>query len=316
MQKTSVHYITIALDFAGQRIDNFLLTYLKGVPKTHIYRLLRKGEVRVNKKRIAPHYKLQAHDVVRLPPVTLPIKNAPSLPSKSLLTLLSERVLYEDNNLLIINKPAGIPVHGGSGVKIGIIEALRYLYPKIPHLELAHRLDADTSGCLLLAKKRSILKELHALLRSGEVGKYYLALTRGQWKKSALRVEAPLRKNHLKSGERIVRVDEKEGKTALTVFSPVEVFTQATLVEAALHTGRTHQIRVHAQYRRHCIAGDPKYGDKEFNKTIREYGLKRLFLHAYRLEFILPSEQQKIKIKAPLDDDLQTCLTALRKNQK
>ncbi len=306
----AVHYITIDSDYADQRIDNFLVTRLKGVPKTRIYRIIRKGEVRVNKKRIEPSYRLQENDIVRIPPVKLAERPSSDIPSASLITLLSSRILYEDKNLLIMNKPPGIPVHGGSQVKIGMVEALRYMFPKLPHLELAHRLDADTSGCLVLAKKRGVLKELHGLLREGKVQKIYLALTKGHWKEDELKVEAPLQKNHLSSGERIVRVN-KEGKSSLTIFKPVETYSNAMLVEAHLYTGRTHQIRVHAQYRQHSIAGDEKYGDKEFNKQMREHGLKRLFLHAHRVEFVLPSTEQTIKIVAPLDADLMQSLKDL-----
>jgi 23S rRNA pseudouridine955/2504/2580 synthase len=308
--KPMVYYITIEPEYAGQRIDNFLLTKLKGVPKTRIYRILRKGEVRVNKKRIEASYRLQAGDSIRIPPVQLAEPSAPKAPGHSLIKTLSDRIIYEDQYLMIINKPSGIPVHGGSQVKIGIVEALRHMYPKLPHLELAHRLDSDTSGCLVLAKKRGILKELHELLRMGKMQKIYLALTKGHWKTAELKVDVPLQKNHLSSGERIVRVN-KEGKLSLTIFHPLKTFTDAMLVEAHLYTGRTHQIRVHAQYRHHPIAGDEKYGDKEFNKKMRECGVKRLFLHAHSIEFVLPSTSQKIKVTAPLDPDLSHCLNNL-----
>jgi 23S rRNA pseudouridine955/2504/2580 synthase len=304
---TAVQYVTIEADFAGQRIDNFLVTRLKGMPKSHVYRILRKGEVRVNKKRIQPSYRLQADDIVRLPPMRLDIPEAPPTPHRNLVALLQERIVYEDKNLLIINKPSGIAVHGGSSVKLGLVEALRNMYPKLPQLELAHRLDADTSGCLVLAKKRSILRELHELLRSGKVRKVYLALTKGHWKESELRVEAALQKNHLSSGERIVKVN-KDGKPSLTVFTPIKDFANAMLVEAELHTGRTHQIRVHAQHRGHQIAGDEKYGDREFNKQMRDAGVKRLFLHAHFVEFTLPSTGELISVRVPLDADLEACL--------
>lgn len=310
MQKQSVQYLTIEPEFAGQRIDNFLVTRLKGVPKTHIYRILRKGEVRVNKKRVQPSYRLVENDYVRLPPLKIEEKNSEITPSKQLLNFLSTRILYEDKALLIINKPSGLPVHGGSGVKIAVIEALRSMYPKIPHLELAHRLDADTSGCLILAKKRSVLKELHELLRQGKIRKIYWALTKGHWKPSQYRVDAALHKNHLSSGERIVRVD-KEGKASLTLFRPLKTFEHAMLMEVTLETGRTHQIRVHSQYTGHPIAGDEKYGDKEFNKLMRQCGVKRLFLHAHSIEFILPSTEQHIKVSAPLDNDLAVVLDNL-----
>lgn len=308
--KVSVSYITIEPDFADQRIDNFLVTKLKGVPKTRIYRILRKGEVRVNKKRVEPSYRLQAGDLVRIPPVQLAERKEQEGPGRSLMKMLSERILFEDKNLFIINKPSGIPVHGGSKVKIGIVEALRCMYPKLPHLELAHRLDADTSGCLILAKKRGVLKELHELLREGKMTKIYAALTKGHWKPSELRVDVPLQKNQLSGGERIVRVDS-EGKSALTVFKTMQTFKHATLVDVMLYTGRTHQIRVHAQYRNHPIVGDEKYGDREFNKQMRQQGLKRLFLHAKLIEFVLPSTGQTVKVTAPLDEDLTGFLKSL-----
>lgn len=310
MSKTQTQYITIEADYADQRIDNYLITRLKGMPKTRIYRILRKGEVRVNKKRIQPSYRLQAGDLVRIPPMELEAPPAKATPNQNLVNLLKDRILYEDKDLLVINKPAGIAVHGGSGVRIGLVEVLKTMYPKSPHLELVHRLDLDTSGCLILAKKRSILKELHAMLREGEVKKLYWALTKGHWKSSELRVDAPLRKNILQSGERIVRVHQ-EGKTSLTIFTPLEKFKDATLVEAALHTGRTHQIRVHTQYRKHPIAGDEKYGDKDFNKSMREKGLKRLFLHAHSIDFTLASNKQHIHVVAPLDKELKNCLKEL-----
>jgi 23S rRNA pseudouridine955/2504/2580 synthase len=310
MSKSPVQHITIAPELEGQRIDNFLITFLKGVPKTHIYKILRKGEVRVNKKRIKQTYRLQAGDQIRIPPTQLEESDAVATPSKQLTAFLATRILYEDNNLLIINKPSGISVHGGSGVKLGIVEALRAIYPALDQLELVHRLDRDTSGCLILAKKRSTLRELHGLLREGHVTKIYHTLTRGHWKTSALRVDVPLRKNQLSSGERIVRVHD-EGKPSVTIFKPLARYKYSTLMEALLETGRTHQIRVHAQFRGHQVAGDEKYGDKEFNKQMHQLGLKRLFLHAYFIEFTLPSTGQHIQITAPLDDDLQACLKAL-----
>jgi len=307
MAKSAVEYITIISDFATQRIDNFLINRLKGVPKTHIYKILRKGEVRVNKKRIKQTYRLQEGDEVRIPPMQLEDRNTPPAPSKQLVTFLSARILYQDDNIIIINKPAGISVHGGSGIKLGVVEALRTIHPK---LELVHRLDRDTSGCLILAKKRSTLRELHTLLREGQVKKIYHTLTKGHWKQSALRVEASLLKNQLSSGERIVRVHD-EGKPSVTIFTPLVRYKYSTLMEALLETGRTHQIRVHAQFRGHQVAGDEKYGDKEFNKQMHQLGLKRLFLHAYFIEFTLPSSGKHIQITAPLDDDLQACLKAL-----
>lgn len=306
----SVQYVTIEADFAGQRIDNFLVTRLKGVPKTHIYKILRKGEVRVNKKRIQPSYRLQEGDQVRVPPLKLDAPKTHPTPNQNLITTLTDRIIYEDDKVMIINKPSGIAVHGGSGVRLGLVEALRNMFPKLPQLELAHRLDSDTSGCLVLGKKRSALREIHDLFRNGQVSKKYLALTKGHWDESEFRVDAPLQKNQLAGGERIVKVN-KEGKASLTEFAPLKSFKDAMLVEATLHTGRTHQIRVHAQYCNHSIAGDEKYGDREFNKQMRQLGLKRLFLHAHSVEFVLPSTGQKIQAKASLDNDLEELLRVL-----
>jgi 23S rRNA pseudouridine955/2504/2580 synthase len=310
MQKSPVQYITIEDEYAGQRIDNYLVTRLKGVPKTHIYRILRKGEIRVNKKRAQPSYRVQAGDLVRLPPLQLDIPESLGTPSRYVVATLSDRILYEDKNFIIINKPSGMPVHGGTGVSMGVVEALRAMYPQVKTLELVHRLDAATSGCLVLAKKRSALREVHELMRNGQVHKVYFALTKGHWAPNELRVDVALRKNQLTSGERIVKVDP-EGKPSLTVFRPLEQYAHAMLVEATLHTGRTHQIRVHARHRGHPLAGDEKYGDKEFNKEMRQHGLKRLFLHANLIEFTLPSLQQTIKVEAPLDAELLDCLKKL-----
>jgi 23S rRNA pseudouridine955/2504/2580 synthase len=311
-----VQTIAIEADYAGPRIDNFLVTRLKNLPKTRIYRLLRKGEVRVNKGRIKPSYRLAAGDRVRLPPMYLEEKPASLGPNRRFVDLLSQRILYEDDGLMIVNKPPGLPVHGGSQINMGVIETLRVMYPKLTHLELAHRLDMETSGCLVLAKKRGILKELHELMRSGQVYKAYLTLTKGRWTTPELRVEASLKKNTLSNGERMVKVD-REGKESITVFKPVQCYASShsgsMLVEAVLHTGRTHQIRVHARHRSHPLAGDEKYGDREFNKEMREYGLKRMFLHSHHIAFTLPSTGIKISVKAPLDEDLQICLDKLPK---
>lgn len=310
MHKNSVQYLNITADFNGQRIDNFLVTRFKKVPKTHIYRIVRKGEVRVNKKRVQPSYRLQTGDQIRVPPLKIiDTPHHPITPTQSLMAFLATRVLYEDKNLLIIDKPSGIPVHGGSGIQLGLVEVLRCMYPQFPHLELAHRLDADTSGCLILVKKRSILRELHDLLRSGKIQKIYWALTQGHWKKPDCRVTASLRKNQISRGERIVKVD-KAGKPSITLFRTLKTYPQATLVEATLETGRTHQIRVHAQHVGHPIAGDEKYGNSEFNNLMRKLGLKRIFLHAYSVNFILPSLKQPISVTAPLEAALQNILVS------
>lgn len=309
--KSGVQHFVVNADQEGQRIDNFLMTRLKGMPKSRIYRLLRKGEVRVNKKRISPFYKLIAGDEVRLPPVFLPEKGEQVAPSKNTLALLQDRIIFEDDNLIIINKPCGMSVHVGSTVRVGVIEAMRHLYPKLPALELAHRLDSETSGCLILAKKKKILRELHTLLREGEITKIYWALTMGKWKDSELRVDAPLYKDYQDGGKHVVEVD-KSGKSALTVFRTLQHFKNptASLMEVKLFTGRTHQIRVHAQHQGHPIAGDDRYGDPEFNKVARKLGLKRMFLHARSIEFTLPSLDQRIRVVAPLDSELEAAISA------
>lgn len=309
MEKKSVQIISVDAEKAGQRIDNFLLTLLKKVPKTHIYRILRKGEVRVNKKRVKPTYRLCAADQIRIPPLQIETKKI-TTPSESLLAFLKKRILYESDQLLIINKPFGIPVHGGNDVKLGIIEALRALYPKTTQLELVHRLDRDTSGCLMIAKKRSMLRKLHELLRESKVKKIYWALTKGHWAEEELRVDVPLLKNQLKSGERMVRV-ESGGKPAQTQFTTLKSYNNASLMEVLLETGRTHQIRVHAQYRKHPIAGDEKYGDRIFNKSMKAIGLNRMFLHAYSLSFSIPDDELQIVVNAPLEEELESILKVL-----
>jgi 23S rRNA pseudouridine955/2504/2580 synthase len=295
---------------AGQRIDNFLLRHLKGVPKSRIYRLLRKGEVRVNKGRIKPEYRLKTGDQVRIPPVRVSDSAPPAAPDGWTMEALADAVLYEDERLLVINKPAGMAVHGGSGQRYGVIEALRCLRPEAPYLELVHRLDRDTSGCLMIAKRRSELRMLHELLRQGGVDKHYLLLAQGDWSRGPHRVSAPLRKNLLRSGERVVRVDEN-GKPALTHFRFLESYGGASLMEADLRTGRTHQIRVHAAHAGHPLAGDEKYGDTEFNRIMRKLGLKRLFLHAHSLAFEDRERGRMIHVSAPLSEDLRKLIQQL-----
>lgn len=274
-QTSGVQILEVAPELAGQRIDNFLRNQLKGVPKTLIYRILRKGEVRVNKGRIKPEYKLQAGDLVRVPPLRLAERDEPEPLAQGLLERLDKAIVYEDKALIVLNKPAGIAVHGGSGLSYGVIEALRQLRPDAKELELVHRLDRDTSGLLMVAKKRSMLRHLHQALRGDGVDKRYMALVRGRWETSKKQVNAPLLKNTLRSGERMVEVTE-DGKEALTLFHVLRRFGEfATLVEAKPVTGRTHQIRVHARHAGHSIAGDSKYGDEEFTREIRELGGKR-----------------------------------------
>ena len=298
---TAVQLLEVAPELAGQRIDNFLRTQLKGVPKTLIYRILRKGEVRVNKGRIKPEYKLQAGDVVRVPPLRLAERDEPAPLAQGLLERLEAAIVYEDKALIVLNKPAGIAVHGGSGLNYGVIEAFRQLRPEAKEIELVHRLDRDTSGLLMIAKKRSMLRDLREALRGDGGGKRYLALVRGNWPAAKKQVRAPLMKNNLRSGERMVEVNV-EGKDALTEFRVLRRFGDfATLVEASPITGRTHQIRVHAKHAGHSIAGDSKYGDEEFTREIRELGGKRLFLHAHSLQVKLP-EGNILKVEAPVDD--------------
>ncbi|HLA74535.1 MAG TPA: 23S rRNA pseudouridine(955/2504/2580) synthase RluC [Gammaproteobacteria bacterium] len=305
-----VQFIEIQDEYDGQRLDNFLVSRLKGVPKSHIYRIVRKGEVRVNKGRIKPDYRLQAGDSVRIPPLRLAEPADTAAPSDQTLARIQHSILYEDKGLLILNKPSGIAVHGGSGLSYGIIEALRALRPDAPFLELVHRLDRDTSGCLAIAKKRSVLRSLHELLRTGQVDKRYLALVKGRWRGKGRSVKLALSKNTLQSGERVVRVDA-QGKAAESVFDPQNHYSEATLMAVKLLSGRTHQIRVHAAHSGHPLAGDDKYGDKEFNQAMRKLGLKRLFLHAHTLAFQLPETGQKINISAPLNPELQQFLTKL-----
>ena len=297
---SGVQLLEVAPELAGQRIDNFLRAQLKGVPKTLIYRILRKGEVRVNKGRVKPEYKLQAGDVVRVPPLRLAERDEPAPLAQSLLERLEAAIVFEDKALIVLNKPAGIAVHGGSGLNYGVIEAFRQLRPDAKDIELVHRLDRDTSGLLMIAKKRSMLRHLHEALRGDGVDKRYMALVRGNWPTAKKKVAAPLLKNNLRSGERMVEVNP-EGKEALTEFRVLRRFGEfATLVEASPITGRTHQIRVHAKHAGHSIAGDAKYGDEEFTREIRELGGKRLFLHAYQLKIELP-DGQLLELEAPVD---------------
>jgi 23S rRNA pseudouridine955/2504/2580 synthase len=308
-EKPAVRWMDISAEQAGQRIDNYLLRILKGVPKSRIYRLLRKGEVRVNKGRIRPEYRLQSGDQVRIPPVRVATSGA-SEPGRQASATLADSILYEDDRLLVLNKPAGMAVHGGSGLGYGVIEALRALRPKAPYLELVHRLDRATSGCLMVAKRRSELRMLHDLLRNGGVEKRYLLLAQGDWSQGPFRIDAALRKNQVRGGERIVRVDP-EGKTALTKFRFLEAYPGASLMEAELKTARTHQIRVHAAHAGHPLAGDEKYGAEAFNRCMRGLGLKRMFLHAHYVAFEDRERERSIEVSAPLGADLRKLVQQL-----
>lgn len=305
-----VQLFEVSAGLEGQRIDNFLLTRLKGVPKTMIYRILRKGEVRVNKGRIKPDYRIKAGDIVRVPPIRMNKADEPVPLAKALLERLEAGIVYEDKNLIVLNKPAGIAVHGGSGLNYGVIEAFRQMRPLCKELELVHRLDRDTSGLLMLAKKRSMLRHLHEALRDDTVDKRYMALVRGRWPASRKQVDAPLARSNMRAGERLVEVNQ-EGKEALTLFKVLRRFGDyATLVEASPVTGRTHQIRVHALYAGHAIAGDSKYGDDGFSKEIRELGGKRLFLHACDLKVTLP-DGEVLAVHAEPDEQWQSVVEQL-----
>jgi 23S rRNA pseudouridine955/2504/2580 synthase len=313
LSKDAVNRLAIDEAGAGQRVDNFLLRVLKGVPKSHIYRILRSGEVRVNRLRVKPDVRLVLGDELRIPPIRtgLPAAGKRKPPPLS----GSIRILYEDDALIAVDKPAGLAVHGGSGVAFGLIEQMRGARPTAKFLELVHRLDRDTSGVLLVAKKRAALVGLHAALREGRVDKRYQILVKGQWRDAKREVTLPLSKYLTGTGERRVRVEQTGGQAAKTVFYRRRVWTDIdppmSLLEAELHTGRTHQIRVHLTHLGFALAGDQKYGDFAWNKTLSKQGLKRMFLHARRLAFTHPVEQREVEIEAALPLELSRYLDAL-----
>ena len=290
----------------GQRLDNYLLKQLKGVPKSHIYRIIRKGEVRVNKGRKKAEYKLQPEDIVRIPPIKTASEKVIK-PSDNLIDVLNQSILYEDNGLMILNKHHGMAVHGGSNVSIGLVEALKAKY-KQP-IELVHRLDRSTSGCLILAKKRSVLKALHEQLVQHQMEKRYIALVKNSWSKKRHTIDAPIFQNSRYS------VIDAKGKQAVSHFHPLKNFQKddfsASLVEVVIETGRTHQIRVHAKYADHPIAQDDKYGDQLFDKLMKEKGLNRLFLHAKSITFTNPTTNEIQKVVAPLPIELEDFLNKL-----
>jgi len=333
MQKgQAVAFFVLAEEYSGQRIDNFLFRELKRIPKSHIYKMLRKGEIRINRKRIKPEYKINGGDVIRIPPLwqincndknnrNRPNDNDDSCydhegnnghvgkrnivaPTAKITHLLLQSIIYEDDALIVINKPAGMAAHGGSGINFGVIETMRRTRPDLRYLELVHRLDRGTSGCMLLAKKRSMLRVLHQLLREGKIDKTYVLLVKGKWLwQEEKRIDVALLKNQLSSGERLVKVSAV-GKMALTTLRPRQIFESsnsncsapcsASLLEAQIHTGKTHQIRVHAAHLGFPLAGDDKYGDKEFNQLMqKKLGLRRLFLHAAAIKFCLPRTEQE-----------------------
>lgn len=305
---SDVQYIEIGPDGEGQRLDNFLLKTLKGVPKSAIYRIIRKGEVRVNKKRAAPLQKLITGDMVRVPPVRTAAEKAPPSMSSTMQTRIESAILFEDDALLVLNKPRGLAVHGGSGVQLGVIESLRLIRPEQRFLELVHRLDRETSGCLLVAKKRSMLTALHRLLEEKRIEKIYHCILQGSWQGQAeCLINAPLLKNTLQSGERMVRV-HAEGKPSETHYRLLENFAYACLVEARPKTGRTHQIRVHAKHMDKPLLGDEKYGQLQSTHPLHKYA-KRLFLHAASIRFTL--DGKCYAFEAPLDDLFQQTLLEL-----
>jgi 23S rRNA pseudouridine955/2504/2580 synthase len=320
LQQNKVQQISIDENQAGQRIDNFLLKHLKGVPKSHIYRLLRSGQVRINSGRVKPHYKLLAGDTLRVPPVRVREGGDEKVPD-GILQLLKQSIIFENNDIIAINKPAGIAVHKGSGLSFGVIEAFRQILPEQP-LELVHRLDRETSGCLLLAKNRQILAQLHEMLRHEKIvsiEKTYIALVDGLWQQDRTTIDIGLSKIK-RGGEHIMQTD-KHGDRAISHFELIEQFNNSgsdnnklracSLMKVTIETGRTHQIRVHAQHCGFPIIGDSKYGNKEANRIFREAGLKRQFLHATQLYLPLPDP---ITIDAPLSDELELILQKCRNN--
>ena len=308
LSNEAVNWVEIGEGAAGQRIDNFLLGLLKGVPKSHVYRILRSGEVRVNSKRVDAMTRLAVGDRLRVPPIR--VAKPGEAPPAPHVRASDFPILFEDEWLLIIDKPAGVAVHGGSGVAFGVIEQLRQLRPAQPFLELVHRLDRDTSGVLLLAKKRAALVAMHALLRDGQTDKRYLVLVHGRWPHLRREVRVALHKYVTAEGERRVRVDE-DGQDAVTIFTRKKAWDSATLLEARLKTGRTHQIRVHLSHEGYPIAGDDKYGDFDWNRDLARHGLKRMFLHAARFGFVHPETGDKRVVESALPAALQVYIDGL-----
>jgi 23S rRNA pseudouridine955/2504/2580 synthase len=311
MSHNQVQQVVVTENNAGQRVDNFLFSLLRGVPKSKLYRIIRKGELRVNKKRVDVSYRLIDGDTVRIPPLRYDDKPEPVIaPGQRTLKNIEESVVYEDDHLLIVNKPSGIAVHGGSGVSWGLIEALRKLRPYAPFLELVHRLDRDTSGLVMIAKKRSMLVHLHECLKAGKIKKQYFALVIGAWRGGKL-IEAPLHKYVLPSGERMVKVDDS-GKFAKTGVKILESYQDATLLQVSPLTGRTHQLRVHCTYMGHPIFGDPKYGDAEKNNRAKVMGFGRLFLHAHQLVIELPNKAEPLTVTCDMPAECQQFLSKLK----
>lgn len=313
LSKDAVNWLAVGEDGQGQRVDNYLVKVLKGVPKSHVYRILRSGEVRVNRRRVGPDTRLNVGDQLRIPPIraSAPTRSTPTPGSGKVIV---PSILFEDDALIALDKPAGVAVHGGSGIAFGVIERMRRARPDAAFLELVHRLDRDTSGVLLIAKKRLALVGLHAQLRDGAIDKRYSVLVRGKWRDALRAVELPLTTYVTGDGERRVRVD-KEGRLARTIFRRVDAWPDAdppvTLLDAELDTGRTHQIRVHLTHLGFPLAGDDKYGDFTWNKALARQGLKRMFLHAHRIAFLHPLNASKVVIEAPLAPDLAAFVARL-----
>jgi 23S rRNA pseudouridine955/2504/2580 synthase len=309
-QRAGVRQVEVDVEREGQRLDNFLFRQLKGIPKSAVYRLLRSGQVRVNGKRAKPENKLQAGDVVRIPPVHQEVDVEDGVPSPARLARLASWVIFEDKRFLVLNKPSGVAAHGGSGISLGAIEMARHWKPEL-ELELAHRLDRDTSGVLVLCKKHSALRALQALIRDGRTDKRYLCLLSGRLRQNKIDVQAPLLTDERRGGERVVRVDRDQGKPSRSVFRVISHHPDATLCEVELDTGRTHQIRVHAAHIGHPVLGDDKYGDEEANRKFKSIGLRRLFLHARSFAFSLPDPAGDFLFNAPLPPELQAVLDQL-----
>jgi 23S rRNA pseudouridine955/2504/2580 synthase len=310
-----VTHVAASADDAGQRLDNWLLRRMKGVPKSHVYRILRRGEVRVNGKRAKPEYRVEAGDDVRLPPVRSSVEVGPARAPDALVRTVEACIVHEDADLLALAKPAGLAVHGGSGLSFGVIEALRASRPD-ETLELVHRLDRETSGLLLVARNRQALRSLHALIREGRMEKRYLALVKGQWDLGRKTIDVPLDVRGKQGGERMVKVREG-GKESESTFEAADFFgARATLMQVDIATGRTHQIRVHAAFAGHPVAGDDKYGNREFNEEMKELGLARMFLHAHALSFEWPGSGRTVALSVPLPPELAMVVERLATSRR
>ena len=311
---TKAYFVEVDEEHAGQRVDNFLITHLKGVPKTRIYRIIRKGEVRVNKGRVKQTTRLEQGDMIRIPPIRQSAGNNENLDG-SRFAFLNDAILFEDDAVIVLNKPSGMAVHAGSGIKVGVIEAMRALRTDLKYIELVHRLDRDTSGCLVIAKKSSVLKALNDdfknnSIKNARLDKRYLTLVKGRWKHGQRKVTKALNTDARRHGERFVVVDTN-GKYASSIMTPKSVSDTASLIEVKLLTGRTHQIRVHAESEGHPVGGDQRYGEPDFNKAMKKIGLSRLFLHAAKLKFIHPLTAKPMRVIAPLPKDLIAVLANL-----